>query len=145
MAKSKKKRKTKHRGTQAGMVERRGRTSRPTSRAQARQQAMQRSQNKRYERAMRPPTWRGATIRAGFAAVAFFVLLLIMRQPPAGAVFIAILMFGLYVPMGYYTDNFLYNRRQRKEAEAAAKKAEEKAAAKAKKKGGKQSEAEAEA
>jgi hypothetical protein len=36
-------------------------------------------------------------------------------------------MFGLYVPMGYYTDRFLYDRRQRKEAEARAAAAESKA------------------
>lgn len=131
MAQTKKKRKTKHRGTQAGTVESRGRTSRPASRAQARQQAAQRSQNRRLDRAMSPPTWRSATIRAGFAAVVFFVLLLVMRQPPLGAVFISIVMFGLYVPMGYYTDNFLYTRRMRKISEAEAKRQQEKAQKKA--------------
>jgi hypothetical protein len=43
-----------------------------------------------------------------------------MKQAPVGAVFVSIVMFGLYVPMGYYTDRFLYERRQRKDAEAAA-------------------------
>ncbi len=50
-----------------------------------------------------------------------------MKQPPVSAVFVAILMFGLYVPMGYYTDRFLYERRKRKEAQAAAAGAEAKA------------------
>lgn len=131
MAQTKKKRKTKHRGTQAGNIESRGRTGRPTSRAQARQQAMQRSNNRRVDRANSVPTWRGATTRAAIAAGVFFLLLLLLKQPPLGAVFISIVMFGLYVPMGYYTDTFLYNRRQRKEAEAAASHAAEKAQKKA--------------
>jgi Flp pilus assembly protein TadB len=120
VAQTKKKRRTKHRGTQAGNIESRGRTSRPTSRAQARQQAAQRSQRSKVDRASREPTWRGAFIRAGIAAGVFFLILLFMQQAPVGAIFVSILMFGLYVPMGYYTDRYLYERRQRKEAEARA-------------------------
>lgn len=127
MAQTKKKRRTKHRGTQAGTIESRGRTSRPTSRAQARQQAQQRSQRTKVDRASREPTWRGAFIRAGIAAGVFFVVLLFMQQAPVGAIFVAILMFGLYVPMGYYTDRFLYERRMKKAAEAADAPAEPKA------------------
>lgn len=127
MAQTKKKRQTKHRGTQAGTIESRGRTSRPTSRAQARQQAAQRSRSGKVDRASREPSWRGACIRAGIAAGVFFAILIVMQQPPVGAVFISLLMFGLYVPMGYYTDRFLYDRRQRKEAEARAAAAESKA------------------
>lgn len=120
MAQTKKKRTTKHRGTQAGTVESRGRTGRPTSRAQARQQAMQRKQGNRSASANREPTWRGAAIRASFAALAFFVVLLVLKQPLAGAVFISIVMFGMYVPLGYYSDQFLYKRRLKKDAEEAA-------------------------
>jgi Flp pilus assembly protein TadB len=127
VAQTKKKRQTKHRGTQAGTIESRGRTSRPTSRAQARQQAAQRSRSGKVDRASREPSWRGACIRAGIAAGVFFAILIVMQQPPVGAVFISLLMFGLYVPMGYYTDRFLYDRRQRKEAEARAAAAESKA------------------
>ncbi len=127
MAQTKKKRRTKHRGTQAGNIETRGRTSRPTSRAQARQQAQQRSQRTKVDRASREPTWRGAYVRAGIAAGVFFVILLVMQQPPVGAVFVSILMFGLYVPLGFYTDRFMYERRKRKDAEAAAAGAESKA------------------
>lgn len=116
MAQTKKKRKTKHRGNQAGSIESRGRTSRPTSRAQARQQAMQRSQNRKVDRATAEPTWRSATIRAAIAAGVFFVLLIFMKQPPIGAVFISLVMLGLYIPMGFYTDQYLYRRRQKKDS-----------------------------
>lgn len=127
MAQTKKKRRTKHRGTQAGTIEARGRTGRPTSRAQARQQAIQRSQGRRVDRATAPPTWRSAVIRAGIAAGVFFAVLILMKQPPVSAVFVSVVMFGLYVPMGFYTDRFLYQRRQRKEAQEAAARAAAKA------------------
>lgn len=123
MAQTKKKRQTKHRGTQAGNVESRGRTSRPTNRAQARQQAQQRKQQSRVERATRPPTWKNSTIRAGFAAAVFLAVLILFGQQPVGAIFVAIVMFGLYIPMGYYTDQFMYKRRLRKDAEARSREA----------------------
>jgi UDP-N-acetylmuramyl pentapeptide phosphotransferase/UDP-N-acetylglucosamine-1-phosphate transferase len=131
MAQTKKKRRTKHRGTQAGTIESRGRTGRPTSRAQARQQALQQRQNKRVDRATAEPTWRGASIRAGIAAAVFFLFLMIMNQPTASSIFIGIAMFGLYVPIGYYTDRFLYQRRMRKDAEQRQRAAQDKAAGKA--------------
>lgn len=121
MAQTKKKRQTKHRGDQAGRIESRGRTSRPASRAQARQQAMQRSNNRRVDRASQPPTWQGAMTRAGIAAVVFFAMLLVLKQPVTGAIAIAVLMFAIYIPMGYYLDRYLYDRRMRK-AEKATKK-----------------------
>jgi hypothetical protein len=128
MAQTKRKRQTKHRGNQAGQVESRGRTSRPRTRAEARSQAMNRKQAGKVDRANRPPSWRSATIRAGVAAVVFLALLVVMKQPVASALAVGVLMFGLYIPMGYYTDVFLYNRRLRKDAEARAAEAAEKAA-----------------
>lgn len=119
MAQSKRKRQTKHRGTQAGSVESRGRTSRPRSRAEARQQALQRKQGNRVTRANLAPTWRGATIRAGFAAVVFLIVLIVMSQPIASSIVIAIAMFGIYIPLGFYMDKWLYDRRQRREAQEA--------------------------
>lgn len=119
MAQTKKKRKTKHRGNQAGMVESRGRTGRPRSAAQARQQNLQRKQNQRLARAVQPPSWRGASIRAGFAAAVFLVVLIVMKQPIASSIFIGAAMFGIYVPMGFYMDKFLYDRRVKREARQA--------------------------
>ena len=119
MAQTKKKRKTKHRGNQAGMVESRGRTGRPRSAAEARQQNLQRKQNQRLARAVQPPSWRGASIRAGFAAAIFLVVLIVMKQPVASSIFIGAAMFGIYVPMGFYMDKFLSDRRVKREARQA--------------------------
>ncbi len=124
MAQAKRKRKTKHRGTQAGTIESRGRTSRPSSRAQARQQTLQRRQQQRYARATQPPTWRGATIRAGFMAAVLLVVLLAVGQKPAPAVLLTVVMFGAYIPMGFYMDNALFKMRRRREASRGAQAAQ---------------------
>jgi hypothetical protein len=104
-------RRRKHRGTQAGTVRRRGRTSRPGSRMEARQTAQQR----RAERMNRPPTWRGAINRAGIAAAVFLaVLVLILHQAAAAAIGLAAFMFLVYIPMGYSMDSFVWRIRQRR-------------------------------
>ncbi|MFY9470268.1 MAG: hypothetical protein WAP37_09155 [Solirubrobacterales bacterium] len=116
MAQAKRKRQTKHRGTQAGTVESRGRTSRPRSRAEARNQAVKRRQAQRVDRANLAPSWRGASIRAGFAAAVFLIVLILMGQPTVSSILIAALMFGVYIPLGFYMDKFLYDRRRRRAA-----------------------------
>jgi Flp pilus assembly protein TadB len=130
MAQTKRKRQTKHRGTQAGNVETKGRTSRPRSRAEAKQRAMKNRNSGKVERASRPPTWKSAGIRGVVAAGALLVFLIILNQPPAASVLVALIMVAVYVPMGFYTDKFLYERRLRKDAEAAERYAEEKHAEK---------------
>jgi hypothetical protein len=123
MAQTRKKRKHRHRGTQAGTVESRARTSRPSgarsstpskkkpaNRAGARQQAAQ----KRANRFDEPPTWRSALNRSLVAAAIFGVsLIVIFHRPIASGVLLGAVMVLLYLPMSFYTDRFLYHRRQR--------------------------------
>jgi len=110
MAQTKKKRQTKHRGNAAGQIQARGRTGRrPTD--------DERKPSAREVRAARfdqPPSWRGAFQRAAIATVLFLVLLLVAfrDQQLTSKLFIAAFMLALYVPMGYYTDLFIYRRRQ---------------------------------
>jgi hypothetical protein len=104
------KRKRKHRGTAAGTIESRGRTGRPPTSSEIKKTAAQR----RQERMDKPPTWRGAMNRAAIAALVFAVIaMLVLGQPPAGAVALATFAFAIYVPTGYYMDKWLYQRRQR--------------------------------
>lgn len=114
MAQTKKKRRRKHSGTQAGTVERRsGGGARPRSKAESREVAKQ----KRLERLDRPPTWRGAAGRAAIAAAIFaVVVILAFGRPPLEGLALAVAMFVIYIPMSYVTDRFMYNRRQRKKA-----------------------------
>jgi hypothetical protein len=124
MAQTKKKRQTKHRGNAAGQVEARGRTGRRPSDAERKPTAKE----LRAARFDQPPTWRGALNRALIAAALFLVLLIFFfrNQQLGPKLAIAVFMLAVYVPMGYYTDLWLYRRRQaRRLAEQAAKRTPE--------------------
>lgn len=124
MANKNKKRKSKHRGNAAGMIEARGRTGRkPTveekTGSKAKPQGQSSSRVNRYDQ---PPTWRSAAVRAVLASGVFFGLLyLFLKRPPAASALIAILMIALYTPLGYYTDLWIYRRRQKKKSEGGAR------------------------
>lgn len=111
MAQPRNKRKRKHRGTPAGTVERAGRTGRP----QVKQDAKAIARQRRAERLDRPPTWRGAINRAAVAALVFGLLVVVAfgRDVAAGAT-LAVLMFVLYIPLGYATDSAIHRFRQRR-------------------------------
>lgn len=118
---SRKRRQTKHRGNAAGMVEVRGRTGRkPTDDERAKpQNTKELARQRRMERLDRQPTWRGAANRAAIAAGLFVVAVILLGQRPATAVSLGAFMLLLYVPLSYYTDLVIYNRRQKKKATAS--------------------------
>ena len=122
MAQTRRRRRRKHRGTQGGGIDRRGRTTRPRSRQEARARTRKRLGAKRGDA---PPTWRRAVGRGSFAAGLFLVLLVVLfRQSVASSVAVAVLMLAFYIPMGYIIDRFVYNRRQaavRRERERRAR------------------------
>jgi hypothetical protein len=111
MAQSKPKRRRKHRGTQAGTIERAGRTGS----ARTRQDAKQVARERRAARLDQPPTWRSAVNRAAIAAAVFgaLVVVLFRRDIAAGAA-LAAFMFLLYIPLGFATDSAIYRFRQRR-------------------------------
>jgi hypothetical protein len=119
MPPTKKKRRSKHRGTAAGTIETRGRTGRPPSPTEKKKDDRVQAKERRLYTA---PTWRGAAKRAGLAAALMFVFLLItskgtiVARVGLGALF-ALGAFGLYVGLGYYMDQVLYRRRIRKRDE----------------------------
>lgn len=119
------KRKRKHRGTQTGSIDRRGRTSRPRNR----QEAMARARNqKRPDRRDQPPTWRGAITRGIFFALLLFPVSLLFGQPVGGAIVLTVIAAFFYVPLGYYTERFFHQRRMaRQQRERAAAKQERQA------------------
>ena len=111
MAQTRRKRKHKHRGTQAGTVEARGRTGR---RPQTPVEAKKVARERRTSRLDRPPTWRSALNRAAISAAIFAVaVVVIFGRPVSAAVVLGVVMVVLYLPMSYYTDRFVYNRRRR--------------------------------
>jgi hypothetical protein len=122
VARTTKKRRRKHRGTQGGSIDRRGRASRPRSREEARARARKGMSQKRGDS---PPTWSGALGRAAFGAAIFFVLLiLIFQRPIAAALLLSVLMMLVYIPLGHAIDGMMYRRRLRaKQREAQERKA----------------------
>jgi hypothetical protein len=115
VAQTRRKRRTKHRGNAAGVVEARGRTGRKPTAAEKGGKAaeMARAKEKRANRYDRPPTWRSAMLRALIAACALLVLALVLGLGPGQS--IAYFFFALvaYTPISYYTDAWMYKRRQR--------------------------------
>jgi hypothetical protein len=120
VAQTRRKRRTKHRGNAAGVVESRGRTGRKPTAAEksgdARQLAREREQ--KLDRRDRPPTWRGAFIRAMFAAVLMLLIVIVLFNQANQAIALFPIVLLMYVPISYYTDKWIYDRRQRKKAVA---------------------------
>ena len=116
MAQTKRKRSTKHRGNAAGIVESRGRTGRKPTAGERKLSAKEEARAKREERTMRPPTWRSAINRAGISAVLFVVLvILLFKQSVPASLGLGAFVFIFYIPLGYYTDKFVYQRKLRKQ------------------------------
>jgi hypothetical protein len=114
MAQTKRKRRSKHRGTAAGTIEARGRTGRPPS---ADERKKQTRQGAREARLNKPPTWKASLTRAGFAAAIMFMFLLLTgkgKNRVEAAVIFSVFALLLYVPAGYYMEVWLYRRRQRR-------------------------------
>ena len=117
MAQTKRKRRKKHKGTQAGTVERPHHRAQRSGRATTRAEVRQTARERREARWDTPPTWRGALNRAAIAALIFAALVVVIfKEPIESAVALAAFMLLMYIPMSYYTDRLIYNRRQKQKA-----------------------------
>ena len=113
MAQTKRRRRSKHRGTAAGTIQTRGRTGRKSA-GEEKARSSDAGRARRPSRFDRPPTWRGALTRAALASGIFFAFVVIaLHRPLPAALGLAAFTLVIYVPLGYYTDLFLYRRRQR--------------------------------
>jgi hypothetical protein len=116
MPQAKKKRRTKHRGNAAGIVESRGRTGRKPAAGERRPTTREEARQARLERSMRPPTWRAAINRAAISAVLFVVLVVLLFDQEIGqGIALGAFVFLFYIPLGYFTDRFVYQRKLRKQ------------------------------
>jgi Flp pilus assembly protein TadB len=118
MAPTKRKRQTKHRGNAAGVIESRGRTGRKPTAAEKsgdpRDKA--REKEKLLDKRDRPPSWRGAFLKAMFASIALLLVLILVLKKSNQAISFFPIVLGFYTVVSYYTDKFMYDRRQRKKA-----------------------------
>jgi hypothetical protein len=122
MAQTRRRRQTKHRGNAAGVVESRGRTGRKPTAAEKSGKAgdLARAKEKRLDKRDRPPTWSGAFYRAMAAAVLMLLVSLFLINKPQQAIALFPVVLLMYVPISYYTDQWLYRRRQRNKARRTA-------------------------
>ena len=116
MPQAKKKRRTKHRGNAAGIVESRGRTGRKPDASERKLSVREEAKQRRMDRSLRPPTWRSAINRAAISAILFVVLVVLLFDQEIGqSIAMGAFVFAFYIPLGYFTDRFVYQRKLRKE------------------------------
>jgi hypothetical protein len=118
MAQTRRKRQTKHRGNAAGVVESRGRTGRKPTAAEKSgdPQKVAKARAKPVDKRDIPPTWRGAFVKAMFATVVLLLVLLFVLRQSSGAIGAFPIVLGAYTVVSYYTDKWVYERRQRRKA-----------------------------
>ena len=118
MAQTKRKRQTKHRGNAAGVVESRGRTGRKPTAAEKKGD-MQKAKAQAVDRRDRPPTWRAAFIKGMFAAVVLLLFVTFFTPKSGSLVSLFPVVLVMYTVISYYTDRWVFNRRQRNKAKRA--------------------------
>jgi hypothetical protein len=111
VASTRRKRRTKHRGNAAGVVETRGRTGRKPTGPERKPSG----RAARLDRFNRPPSWRSSFNRALIAAAVFVAAsIFILKQKPIAGVAFGVFLVLFYTPLTFYTDSFFYRRRQAK-------------------------------
>jgi hypothetical protein len=117
MAQTKRKRRTKHRGNAAGVVEARGRTSRGQKLSPAEQKKADKVAA-REARMSKPPTWNSALFKAALMAALLFVFTQIGlfggNTTISQSVFLSLFALILYTPLAFATDKFVYSRAQKR-------------------------------
>ena len=119
MAQTRRKRRTKHRGTPAGTIETRGRTGRPPTADERKRQTRTSARERRLNT---PPTWRSSISRAligGALVVAFLLVTAKGKNKVETAVIFTVIAIAIYIPAGYWFEMALFRRRQRKRAAEA--------------------------
>jgi Flp pilus assembly protein TadB len=119
VAQTRPKRKTKHRGNAAGVVESRGRTGRKPTAAEKSgdQRELAREKEKLLDKRDRPPTWRGAFLKAMFAAIFLLLVVILVLHQSNQAIGLFPVVLVMYTVVSYYSDKWMYDRRQRKKAQ----------------------------
>ena len=116
MAQTRRKRQTKHRGNAAGVVESRGRTGRKPTAAEKSgdRAALAREKERQLDKRDRPPTWKGAFLKAMIASIILLFVVIIVLKQSNQAVGLFPIVLGLYTVISYYSDKWVYERRKRR-------------------------------
>lgn len=120
MAQTKRKRRSKHRGNAAGIVEARGRTGRRPTEEELKKAGRETARERRMNK---PPTWNGAFLKSALMAGLLFVFTQIgLFGSQAGlsqSLFISFFALLLYTPLAYVTDRWVYQRNQKRRQQQA--------------------------
>lgn len=118
MAQTRRKRQTKHRGNAAGMVESRGRTGRKPTAAEKSgdARALAREKEKLLDKRDRPPTWRGAFVKAMLASIVLLLVFILALKQSNQAIGLFPIVLVFYTVVSYYSDKWMFDRRQRRKA-----------------------------
>ena len=115
MAQTKRKRRSKHRGNAAGVVESRGRTGRRPTEEELRGRPGGSAGGRRR---IKPPSWNSAFLKSALMAALLFVFTRIGlfgdEVPVAQSFALCAFALLLYTPLAYVTDRWVYNRDQRR-------------------------------
>src|SRR3954447_8257384 len=118
MAQTKRKRKSKHRGTAAGTIETRGRTGRPPT---AEERKKTERMSAREARMSRPPTWKSAVTKSAAMAALLFVFTQVglfgQNTTIPQSLFLCLVALALYTPLAFATDKWVYERNQKRKAQ----------------------------
>jgi hypothetical protein len=115
MAQTKRKRRTKHRGNAAGVVEARGRTGRRPTEEELRKSTRETARERRMNK---PPSWNSAFLKAALMAALLFLFTRIgvfgSDASVAQSLYLCFFALVLYTPLAYVTDRWVYQRAQRR-------------------------------
>jgi hypothetical protein len=122
MAQTKRKRRTKHRGNAAGVVESRGRTGR---RPTAEELSKSGRETARERRMNKPPSWNSAFLKSALMAGLLFVFTQVglfgSEVPIEQSILLCVFALLLYTPLAYVTDRWVYQRAQRRKQQQQQK------------------------
>ena len=107
MAQTKRKRRSKHRGNAAGVVETRGRTGRRPTEEELKKAGRETARERRMSK---PPTALMAGLLFLFTQIGVFG----SNTPIVQSLFLCLFAVLLYTPLAYVTDRWVYQRAQRR-------------------------------
>jgi hypothetical protein len=107
------KRKTKHRGNAAGVVESRGRTGRKPTAEEKSGKPTGPKKPKYVDKRDKPPSWLTAFYKAAIAAIIVLVVSLFLFKNSNQAIKLFPVVLLVYVPLSYFVDSWMYKRYQR--------------------------------
>ena len=113
MGQTKRKRRNKHRGNAVGVVEARGRTSKPSETVKKNGATRTTRGVSSARAALKPPTLKSAAIKALMGIVILFIFFRFIGEgtSTAQALTMCAVAFVLYTPLMYWTDKWIYNRK----------------------------------